>query len=89
MVETTSNIKMKGIMLTATSFALTAAVLGNAYVQKKQFYPSVVYITKSHPSLAVSILPLFIVWSSAFKFVYGADADDVHTCRGMRQRKET
>lgn len=64
-------------MLTATSFVLTAAVLGNAYVQKKQFYPSVVYITKSHPSLAVSILPLFIVWSSAYKFVYGADADDV------------
>eukprot|EP00057_Strongylocentrotus_purpuratus_P014503 XP_011668977.1 PREDICTED: E3 ubiquitin-protein ligase synoviolin [Strongylocentrotus purpuratus] len=52
---------MRGIMLTATSFALTAAVLGNAYVQKKQFYPSVVYITKSHPSLAVLYLQAFVL----------------------------
>lgn len=40
--------------LTMASFALTAAVIGNAYYQKKQFYPSVVYITKSNPSMAVS-----------------------------------
>lgn len=35
---------------------LTTVVIGNAYYQKKQFYPSVVYITKSNPSMAVSIL---------------------------------
>lgn len=39
--------------LTMASLALTAAVVGNAYYQKRQFYPSVVYITKSNPSMAV------------------------------------
>lgn len=38
------------------SMILTTVVIGNAYYQKKQFYPSVVYITKSNPSMAVSIL---------------------------------
>lgn len=36
------------------SLTLTAGVIGNAYIQKKQFYPSVVYITKSNLSMAVS-----------------------------------
>ena len=40
--------------MTTVSFALSAMVIGNAYYQKKQFYPSVVYITKSNPSMAVS-----------------------------------
>lgn len=34
--------------------ALTSAVIGNAWYQKKQFYPAVVYITKSNASMAVS-----------------------------------
>ena len=38
------------------SFMLTAVVIGNAFQQKKQFYPAVVYLTKSNPSLAVSFL---------------------------------
>ncbi|KAK7603662.1 hypothetical protein V9T40_003661 [Parthenolecanium corni] len=43
--------------------ALTVVVIGNAYVQKKQFYPSVVYITKSNPSMAVIYLQaLIIIW---------------------------
>lgn len=46
---------MRGVALTTASFVLTAAVVGHAYYQKKQFYPSVVYITKSNPSMAVSI----------------------------------
>ena len=41
-------------MLTAASLALTGAVVANAYYQKHQFYPSVVYLTKSSPSMAVS-----------------------------------
>lgn len=45
---------MRGAALTTASFVLTAAVVGHAYYQKKQFYPSVVYITKSNPSMAVS-----------------------------------
>lgn len=45
---------MKAFSITIISLALTTAVIGNAYYQKKQFYPSVVYITKSNPSMAVS-----------------------------------
>lgn len=47
-------MKMKAFGITIISLALTTAVIGNAYYQKKQFYPSVVYITKSNPSMAVS-----------------------------------
>lgn len=39
--------------ISAISVAMTAAVVSNAYYQKMQFYPSVVYITKSKPSMAV------------------------------------
>ena len=46
---------MRGCLLTAGSIVLTALVIGNAYYQRQQFYPSIVYITKSNPSLAVSI----------------------------------
>ena len=45
--------EMRTILLTSISFGLTAMVIGNAYFQKKQFYPSVVYLTKSNPSMAV------------------------------------
>lgn len=45
--------------LTMASFAFTAAVIGNAYYQKRQFYPSVVYITKSNPSMAAIYLLAF------------------------------
>ncbi|KAH9519010.1 E3 ubiquitin-protein ligase synoviolin B [Bulinus truncatus] len=44
---------MRSVLLTGLSLGLTAAVIGNAFYQKKQFYPSVVYITKSNPSMAV------------------------------------
>lgn len=47
---------MRNVLVAIGTFTLTAMVIGNAYVQKKQFYPSVVYITKSNPSMAVSIL---------------------------------
>lgn len=46
--------RMRNLGLSVLSLALTASVIGNAYYQKKQFYPSVVYITKSNPSMAVS-----------------------------------
>jgi E3 ubiquitin-protein ligase synoviolin len=45
---------MRAAGIALLSLALTTAVIGNAYYQKKQFYPSVVYITKSNPSMAVS-----------------------------------
>lgn len=47
--------------LSAISMALTAAVLSNAYYQKKQFYPSVVYITKSNPCMAVIYMQSFVL----------------------------
>ena len=55
--------KMRAAGITLLSLALTTAVIGNAYYQKKQFYPSVVYITKSNPSMAVgkSLLHLWQV----------------------------
>jgi len=43
------------------SLALTLTVLGNAWHQRQQFYPSVVYITKSNPSMAVIYLQSFVV----------------------------
>lgn len=45
--------EMRALGLSVISILLTSAVIGNAYYQKKQFYPSVVYITKSNPSMAV------------------------------------
>uniref|UniRef100_A0A182J3K2 RING-type E3 ubiquitin transferase n=1 Tax=Anopheles atroparvus TaxID=41427 RepID=A0A182J3K2_ANOAO len=46
-------MKMRTLGLSVISMLLTGLVIGNAYYQKKQFYPSVVYITKSNPSMAV------------------------------------
>lgn len=46
---------MRFLGISFVSFVLTSIVVANAYYQKKQFYPSVVYITKSNPSMAVSI----------------------------------
>lgn len=45
---------MRALAVSLISLTLTAAVIGNAYYQKKQFYPSVVYITKTNASMAVS-----------------------------------
>lgn len=53
-VSNCSSAGMRNICVAVSTLALTAVVIGNAYVQKKQFYPSVVYITKSNPSMAVS-----------------------------------
>lgn len=51
---------MKSLLLTFGSLALTAGVVANAYIQNKQFYPSVVYITKSSPSMAVLYVQAFV-----------------------------
>ena len=42
------------------SMLLTGVVVGNAFHQKKQFYPAVVYITKSNPSMAVRLYMIVI-----------------------------
>lgn len=46
-------LKMRSLGISLVSICLTMAVISNAYYQKKQFYPSVVYITKSNPSMVV------------------------------------
>ncbi|KAL1114940.1 hypothetical protein AAG570_007763 [Ranatra chinensis] len=52
---------IRNLGVTVLSLLLTAIVIGNAYYQKKQFYPSVVYITKSNPSMAVMYVQAFIL----------------------------
>lgn len=44
---------VRAALVTATSLALTGAVVAHAYLLKNQFYPTVVYLTKSSPSMAV------------------------------------
>jgi E3 ubiquitin-protein ligase synoviolin len=41
------------------SFLMTLLVIGNAFSNKKQFYPSIVYLTKSNSSMAVSSIIKF------------------------------
>lgn len=48
------HMMVRAALVTATSLVLTAAVVAHAYVLKHQFYPTVVYLTKSSPSMAVS-----------------------------------
>ncbi|CAG0878948.1 unnamed protein product [Cyprideis torosa] len=52
--------KLQSTLLALISVGLSAAVIGNAYYQKKQFYPAVVYITKSNPCMAVMYLQGFV-----------------------------
>lgn len=47
-------VPMKAEVLVVLSFLLTFVVVTNAFYVKRQFYPSVVYLTKSNSSLAVS-----------------------------------
>jgi E3 ubiquitin-protein ligase synoviolin len=60
---------MKALLVTFGTVILTAGVLANAYYQKKQFYPSVVYLTKSSPSMAVLYLQAFVIVIIAGKFM--------------------
>ncbi|KAF8766747.1 E3 ubiquitin-protein ligase synoviolin-like [Argiope bruennichi] len=52
---------MRSALFSLGSLLLTVAVVGNAYYQKKQFYPSVVYITKSNPSMGVMYIQAFVI----------------------------
>jgi len=52
---------MRSALLTLASLGLTAAVVGNAWFQRQQFYPSVVYITKSNPSMAVLYIQALVM----------------------------
>uniref|UniRef100_H2ZDK5 RING-type E3 ubiquitin transferase n=1 Tax=Ciona savignyi TaxID=51511 RepID=H2ZDK5_CIOSA len=53
---------MRSLLLTGSSFALTTAVVVNAFIQKKQFFPAVVYLTtKSSPCIAILYLQAFVL----------------------------
>ncbi|XP_051944851.1 E3 ubiquitin-protein ligase synoviolin [Xyrauchen texanus] len=52
---------VRAALVTATSLALTGAVIAHAYFLKNQFYPTVVYITKSSPSMAVLYIQAFVL----------------------------
>ncbi|VDK83983.1 unnamed protein product [Onchocerca ochengi] len=56
-------------ILTVTSVILTSLTIGNAFFQKKQFYPSVVYITKSSPSMAVMYIQGLVVAYMIFQII--------------------
>ncbi|XP_071588720.1 E3 ubiquitin-protein ligase synoviolin isoform X1 [Heliangelus exortis] len=53
----------------AGSLALTTAVVAHAYYLKHQFYPTVVYLTKSSPSMAVLYIQAFVLVFLLGKFM--------------------
>lgn len=52
--------KMTSTTAVAASLVLSSCVIANAFRQKKQFYPSVVYICKSNPSMAVMYMQALV-----------------------------
>ncbi|XP_041799956.1 E3 ubiquitin-protein ligase synoviolin [Chelmon rostratus] len=60
---------VRAAFVTATSLALTGAVVAHAYLLKHQFYPTVVYLTKSSPSMAVLYIQAFVLVFLLGKFM--------------------
>uniref|UniRef100_A0ABM5F594 RING-type E3 ubiquitin transferase n=1 Tax=Pogona vitticeps TaxID=103695 RepID=A0ABM5F594_9SAUR len=56
-------------IMMAGSLALTSAVVAHAYYLKHQFYPTVVYLTKSSPSMAVLYIQAFVLVFLLGKFM--------------------
>jgi len=52
--------RFRSLLMTMASLGLTTLVVCNAWYQRQQFYPSVVYITKSNPSMAVIYVQAFV-----------------------------
>ncbi|KAJ8394064.1 hypothetical protein AAFF_G00054080 [Aldrovandia affinis] len=63
------NRMVRAALVTATSLALTGAVIAHAYYLKHQFYPTVVYLTKSSPSMAVLYIQAFVLVFLLWKFM--------------------
>lgn len=54
---------MRMLVITLLSTSLSALVISNAYMEKKQFYPTMVYLLTSNRSLGVIYLQAFVmVW---------------------------
>uniref|UniRef100_A0A3B1IVR3 RING-type E3 ubiquitin transferase n=1 Tax=Astyanax mexicanus TaxID=7994 RepID=A0A3B1IVR3_ASTMX len=60
---------VRAALVTAASLALTGAVVAHAYFLKHQFYPTVVYLTKSSPSMAVLYIQAFVLVFLLGKFM--------------------
>uniref|UniRef100_A0A4W5RC66 RING-type E3 ubiquitin transferase n=1 Tax=Hucho hucho TaxID=62062 RepID=A0A4W5RC66_9TELE len=60
---------VRAALVTGTSLALTGAVVAHAYLLKHQFYPTVVYLTKSSPSMAVLYIQAFVLVFLLGKFM--------------------
>ena len=60
---------MKVLVITLLSTALSAAIIANAYVEKKQFYPTVIYLLNSNRSLSVIYIQAFIMLWFFCKFL--------------------
>lgn len=69
-------LKMRNVGISLVSIGLTGLVLFNAYYQKKQFYPSVVYITKSNASMAVIYLQSLVLVLMLGKLMRKVSDDD-------------
>jgi len=69
------NNKMRLTLITLGSTLATTAVILNAFYQKKQFYPSIVYLTKSNPSIAVvyaqAFVAVFLIGKALRKIFFG------------------
>lgn len=52
---------MKVLAVTVLSTVLSVLVISNAYAEKKQFYPTVVYLLRSNRGLSVIYLQSFIM----------------------------
>lgn len=60
---------VRAAVMTSVSVALTLAVVAHAYYLKQQFYPTVVYLTKSSPSMAVLYIQAFVLVFLLGKFM--------------------
>ncbi|XP_049573438.1 E3 ubiquitin-protein ligase synoviolin [Syngnathus scovelli] len=60
---------VRATLVTVTSLVLTGAVVAHAYLLKHQFYPTVVYLTKSSPSMAVLYIQAFVLVFLLGKFM--------------------
>jgi E3 ubiquitin-protein ligase synoviolin len=54
-------VRLRSDYFVLATFVLTITVVLNAFFQKKQFYPTVVYLTKSSSGMAVLYLQAFVV----------------------------
>ena len=60
---------MKVLIVTVLSTVLSAIVISNAYAEKKQFYPTVVFLLNSNRGLSVIYLQAFVMLWFFCKFL--------------------